>query len=196
MPHDDTVPMTEVGARELEELFEALGAHLRAAGTSASLLVVGGAALALRGWVHRTTQDVDVLACEVRGELVPPDLSEPLVAAVRRVARDFGVADGWLNAAVGAQWTAGLPDEASTDIEWREYGGLRIGLAGRQALITLKLFAAVDHGLTSVHVQDMMALEASPAELEQAKAWVLGQDLAPEFPSLVDQVVRHVQRRD
>jgi len=188
--------MVEIGTRELEELFTALGAHLRVAGESVALLVVGGAALALRGWVQRTTQDVDVLALEERGELLPPDLPAGLVAALRRVARDFGVADDWLNAAVGTQWKMGLPPETSADVEWREYGGLRIGLAGRQTLITLKLFAAVDQGPSSVHVQDLLALHPSDEELERSRSWVLGQDLAPEFPSLVDQVIRHVQRRE
>ena len=143
-----------------------------------------------------TTQDVDVLALERDGELVPPHFPDPLLEAVRRVARDFGVREDWLNAVVGAQWATGLPEEASAEIDWLEYGGVRIGLAGRQTLITLKLFAAVDQGPASVHVQDLVALGASPEELEHSKAWVVGQDQAAEFPSLVDQVIRHVQRRD
>ncbi|HEX9887605.1 MAG TPA: hypothetical protein VGA70_13995 [Longimicrobiales bacterium] len=81
------------------------------------------------------------------------------------------------------------------DITWRNYGGgLDVGLVGRRTLINLKLFAAVDRGPRSVHLQDLVALNPTEEELEGAAAWVFIQDAAPEWPSLVNEVIEHVER--
>jgi hypothetical protein len=85
-----------------------------------------------------------------------------------------------------------------TNITWRRYGGLHVGLVGRRTLIALKLFAAVDQSVRSVHAQDLLALRPSDAELEAAAAWVVTQDASDSFPRLVAEVVEHVRahRRD
>lgn len=182
------------GASAMATLLDAVGAHLEAEGQTVSIVVVGGAALALRGWVPRTTQDVDVIAlAHGPGQLVPPRFPQVLVRAVERVARDFNLQEQWLNAAVGGQWRAGLPEDIGVDLLWREFRGLRVGLAGRSTLISLKLFAAVDKGPTSVHFQDLLALAPTDEELARARAWVLGQDIAPEWPDLVAEVVTRVR---
>ena len=182
-------------ASRMATLLDALGAHLEAVGETAAIVVVGGAALALRGWVPRSTHDVDVIAtADPSGALSPPPLPEALVAAVRRVARDFGLPGEWLNCLVARQWNAGLPDSLAADLQWRQYRALRVGLAGRESLLALKLFAAVDRGPRSVHVQDLLALAPSEAEMVRASAWVQTQDLAPEWPQLVAEVVNHVLR--
>lgn len=193
------MPPPRFDATLMSTLLDAVGAHLELDGVQVAIVVVGGAALALRGWVPRTTQDVDVIALANEfGVLSPPRLPEPLVRAVARVARDFHLPDEWLNAAVGAQWRAGLPDGVAADLEWRTFRALRVGLAGRRTLITLKLFAAVDKGPNSVHCQDLLALAPDDAELARASAWVLLQDMAPEWPGFIAEVVAHVcaQRRD
>lgn len=183
-------------AEFLERLLDATGAHLYASGASVTIVVVGGAALALRGWVARTTHDVDVIALAKVGspELAEPHLPEALLAATRRVARDFGLPPDWLNPTVGAQFCAGLPPALVDEIEWRRFGGLTVGLAGRSALIALKLFATVDRGPDSVHLQDLLKLAPNDEELAHAKAWVLTQDIAPEWPELVAEAVDHVRR--
>ena len=181
-------------AQQMVRLLSAVGAHLEAIGVEVSIAVVGGAALALHGWVPRTTQDVDVIAlADELGVLGPPRLPAPLLRAVERVARDFNLPDHWLNAVVGAQWRTGLPDGFTTDLEWRSFHGLRVGLAGRATLLALKLFAAVDKGPASVHSQDLLVLSPSDDELAHAARWVLTQDLAPEWPRLVTEVVDHVR---
>jgi hypothetical protein len=177
-------------------MLDAVGAHLEADDVQVSIVVVGGAALALRGWVPRTTQDVDVIALtDDLGTLMRPQFPPPLVQAIARVARDFNVPQDWFNSAVGAQWNAGLPEGLARDLEWRTFHGLRVGLAGRGTLIALKLFAAVDKGPTSVHFQDLLALSPTDAELAQASGWVLTQDIAPEWPAFVKEVVDHVRAR-
>ena len=68
----------------------------------------------------------------------------------------------------------GLPPWISDDLTWRRFGALLIGLAGRQTLIALKLFAAVDQGPRSVHYQDLVVLAPTDEELDIAASWVRG----------------------
>lgn len=181
-----------------ERLFRALGALLAAEGAEFRVVVVGGVALALRGLVRRTTLDVDVIALEEfeGGELRAADpLPEALGRAVLKVARDFGLAGDWLNGAIGAQLERGLPPGLTTDLRWLRFDGLHVGLAGRRALIALKLFAAADQDPRSKHVADLVEIGPTDEEWAEAAAWVEGQDRAPEFAGLVQGVVRHVRGR-
>jgi hypothetical protein len=59
-------------ASDLERYLSALGDELALAGAGARVIVVGGAALILRGLTDRTTYDIDVLAVVASGELVTP----------------------------------------------------------------------------------------------------------------------------
>ncbi|HEX8243063.1 MAG TPA: hypothetical protein VF541_06200 [Longimicrobium sp.] len=189
----------------LPHALDAVGAILEIESAPVAVVVVGGATLHLLGLVTRTTQDVDVIARAVTpvGEdpvvLMPADpLPEPLARAIARVSRDFGLPADWMNTAVARQWSQGLPPWLAEDLEWRRYGALQVGLAGRRTLIALKLFAAVDQSLRSVHAQDLIALAPTDAELDEASGWVLTQDASHVFPQLVSQVVQHVRdaRRD
>ena len=109
------------------------------------------------------------------------------------MARDFGLPKDWMNTAIGAQWRQGLPPWLGTDVTWRTYGGLTVGLAGRRTLIALKLFAAVDQGPQSVHYQDLVALSPTPEELEAAAEWVRTQDASDAFARMLDEVIRYVK---
>lgn len=188
--------MHDLDAKFLKRALEALGAHLEVAGSSIGVLIVGGAALALRGWVPRTTHDVDILAMAdqpgVHAQLKPPVFPEVLELAVARVARDFGLPQHWFNAEVGMQWHSGMPATVNQDVEWHRYGGLTVGLAGRQTLITLKLYAAADQGPRSVHAQDLIALAPTDEELADARQWVIQQDALEEYAQIVDGVILHV----
>ena len=190
--------MDNLALDELEQLFTAVSEHLHAAGESAAIVVVGGSTLAVRGWVQRTTKDVDVIAqastTDSGRSLHPPEpLPQALVDAVGRVARDFGLPADWLNTVIGAQWDFGLPAGFAQEIEWREFGPLAVGFAGRQSIIALKLFAAVDQGPESVHLQDLVALAPTSEELDHAEHWVLSQDAGNQFPAFVKRVKDHVQ---
>ena len=44
------------------------------------------------------------------------------------------------------QWRMGLPPDLGARVTWRDFGSLRVGIAGRRDLIWLKLFAAADRG--------------------------------------------------
>lgn len=191
----------EFQAEELEEALSAVGELLAAEGERLAIIVVGGATMNLLGIVRRSTADVDVIARAHRdatGEwrLEP---AEPFPAAldraIRTVARDLALADGWMNAVVGGQWLQGFPPGLTEDVVWRNYGeGLDVGLVGRRTLIALKLFAAADGDPGSVHAQDLVALRPTEEELESAAVWVQTQDAAVEWASLVEGVIRHVER--
>jgi len=189
-----------IGSERLHVLLSAVGELLEEQGERASIVVVGGASLNLLGLIERTTDDVDVIArapdagAEEAPALIPPDpLPDPLQNAVKRVARDFGLEEEWLNTKIGEQWTLGLPPSFEEDLTWQEYGGLRVGVAGRQSLIALKLFAAVDRGPESVHAQDLVALSSTDAELDEAAEWVRSQDTSPIFAEQLEEVIQHVR---
>ena len=183
----------------LEEILQATGDLLKAESVQVGIVVVGGASLNLLGFVTRTTDDIDVIArvSEVSSTvtLLPPEpLPDALQHAIARVARDFGLAETWMNTEIGAQWQQGLPPWLIEDLTWRQYGGLQIGLAGRRTLITLKMFAAVDQGPRSVHYQDLVALSPTKEELDAAAAWVRTQDAAEAFALMLNEVIVHVTR--
>ena len=190
--------MEDLAHEDLVELFRAVGEHLAADSVRVAIVVVGGASLITRGWVRRATKDVDVIAIldpetKASPKLIPPDpLPRSLQEAGLRVARDYDLPPDWLNAEVGAQWRTGLPADLTEDLEWWTFGGLDVAFAGRQTIIALKLYAAVDRGPESVHVQDLVTLRPTADELERARQWVLTQDASPVFSDFIDQVIDHV----
>lgn len=147
----------------------------------------------LKGFVQRLTEDVDIIAVAQPSNtgnptgVAPPDpLPAALLRAASRVARDFDLAKGWMNSAVGAQWETGLPPGFSDRIRWSRFGGLTLGVADRLDLIFLKLYAAVDsEGPESVHYQDLLALRPESEELAAAVEWVNTQDTSAEFATML-----------
>jgi hypothetical protein len=190
--------MDNLSSEFLEEIFLAVGEHLESTGNSAAIVVVGGSALSVRGWVDRVTKDVDVIAqaIEKDGQRVltaPQPLPPHLVEAARKVARDYSLPEDWLNAMVGAQWNYGLPPGFAEEVHWRRFRALEVGFAGRRSIIALKLFATVDQGTSSVHFQDLLKLKPTNIELEMAADWVRGQDAGEQFPALLEEAIGHVQ---
>ena len=193
--------MADLDLKGIIGALTAVGELLDAMGERVAIVVTGGATLSLLGVVDRGTRDVDVIARawrDDRGKLrlrEPEPLPVSLAEAIHTVARDFGLDEDWMNAAVGRHWAQGLPPWITDDIRWTNFGGgLDVGLVGRRTLIALKLFAAVDQRPESVHSQDLLALRPNDAELEEAQAWVLTQDAAPVWSYLVNEVVAHVER--
>jgi hypothetical protein len=159
----------------------------------------------LRGFAARVTTDVDVIArSEIPSSgpavlISPEPLPEPLASAVRRVARDFGLEEDWLNTDVAKQWHpgAGMPPRLAEDIEWHHFGALHVGVPGREAMIMLKLFATADLGPRSVHAQDLLRLRPTDDELDRARDWVATQDASEGFHAGLDEITNHVrQQRD
>ena len=173
----------------------ALGELLAADGHEQRIVVVGGAALILSGTIQRSTTDVDVLA--VADHQLRLQSSEPfpgiLSKAIATVARDLGLPPNWMNSQVAGQWLTGLPEGLERRIQWRQIGGLHLGLAGRRDLIFLKLYAASDQpALDNRHTRDLIALRPAAGDLAAAQAWIGTQD--PTISQLVQRVVDHVRQ--
>lgn len=184
---------------QLTEFLRRLGELLPPDDTRESIVVVGGAALNLLGLVDRATVDVDVIAIGTGGPHQPPaairvasELSRRLRDALRRLTRDLGLPEGWLNTTVTDRGRFVPPPGFADRIRWTPYGHLWVGIAGRQDLIALKLHAAADTDVQSRHTRDLIALHPSAGELRLAEAWVLTQDAGTGFPSIVAKVVSHV----
>ncbi len=73
-------------------------------------------------------------------------------------------------------------------------GTVAIVVVGGAAL-SLGGHAAADRDQTSIHTQDLIALHPTDGELTAARDWVVTQDIGPEFPGVVDDVVKYVRER-
>lgn len=135
------------------------------------LVVVGGAAMTLQGFKNQT-KDIDVFR--------PAVLPEPIVSGIASIGKIRRLASGWINSNVAnmllqAKGSAVLPEyfnEVSRTIEVSE--NLKIGLIGRQALISLKLYAATPS--YRKHTDDINRLEPENAEITEAVRFVLSLD--------------------
>lgn len=130
MSGPDRGPM--LGRSELLDLFGELDGLL-AGGVTHELLVVGGAALALRG-ASRLSDDVDVVDVPLPAEIQ---------AAVRSVSEGHGLSPGWLNASAAA-FAPNMRTDATV-----VYSGehLVVCVAGAEYLLAMKLRAARDRDL-------------------------------------------------
>jgi hypothetical protein len=168
----------------IEEALSALGELLGAARAPLEIVVIGGAALQVLGFVTRPTADVDVVAILDHGLRSADPLPAPLVAAVHRVAVDFGLPEEWLNPGPTAMLQWGLPEGFVERLTSRRYGALTVHFASRFDQIHFKLFAFVDLG-GGRHEADLAALHPTREELLAAAAWTRTQDPSPGFHSVL-----------
>lgn len=184
------------------QALRSLGDILAAGGHKIAIVAVGGSALIWQGFVQRATQDIDIIALgrnpdeEGPGNIGPAEpVPEVLSRAIARIARDYALPADWMNTVVSMQWKTGLPPGFEERIHWVRYGGLWFGVADRYDLLFLKLFAAVDSGGPgNVHFQDLLALNPTDKELEDASEWVRLQDISMGFKKIVEEVVDYVRR--
>jgi hypothetical protein len=134
------------------------------------------------GLITRATRDLDIVALVEGGQYVASrTLPAPLAEAVRDVGEVLGIGDDWLNVGPSALMDFGLPQGFAERAEVRNFGALILHLASRVDQIYLKLYAAVDQGPRSKHIEDLKALRPSPAELRGAASWARTHDPSPAF---------------
>lgn len=195
--------MEFTGKEGIETALQLVGELLQARALRFRIVIIGGAAANLLGYVERATNDVDILAFGDRAgsgpiQLRPPDepIPEPLEQAAQTVARDLNLDPYWLNTGPAGFWKTGLPPGLAARLRWRVYGGLEVGLVDRHDLIFFKLYAAMDHrGPDSVHFQDLLALAPTDQELEAAGQWVREQDPTPIVAEQTLKVILYVRSR-
>jgi len=172
----------EITRETLDVILAALAEQLRSLDAQQEIVVIGGSALTALGLVKRATRDVDLLAIAEDGELHPAEpLPEALRTARDRVARDFDLAENWLNGGPTDLLTWGLPVGFMTRVVTRHYGNaLTVHFAGRVDQIHFKLFAMVDQA-GGRHEADLRALQPSKDELIAAARWSVTQDSSPGY---------------
>ena len=147
-------------------------------------VICGGSALLALGLVRRTTQDVDILARIVGGQLETP---RPMPEWLRRAADDVGqqldLPRDWLNDEVAEEtlFHCGLPPGLQQRLTPRSYGPrLEIYYISRRDQVFLKLHAAVDRD-GGRHLEDLLQLKPAAGELLDAARWACGQDPSEGF---------------
>jgi len=156
------------------DILDAYDQFLQQRGLSLEAIIVGGTALNLLGYISRQTRDVDIIA---------PELSEELKAASSEFADTIpNLWDNWLN-----NGPSSLVDILPSGWELRlqdSYHGTAIQLKtlGRADLLKTKLFAYCDRG---TDLLDCIAMNPTPAELDEAETWVVLQDANPLWPDHV-----------
>ena len=189
--------------KDVETILSALGEQLEEiASKPLELLVCGGSALNVLGLVQRATKDVDVLAYVNRntaGEVsfISADpLNENLITASKKIARDFNLTENWLNAGPASATDLGLPNGILKRVKTIQYGQkLTIHFMGRYDQIHFKLYAAVDQG-AGKHFDDLLALNPTPDELEQAARWSMTHDVSKGYRQALKGLLNHMGYSD
>lgn len=176
-----------IGRTQLETALRALGELLEARGLHYEVVLIGGGNLILRGLITRpTTRDLDLLGEWTDAGIKPMrPMPEPLRLAVLDVARTYGLASDWVNLGPESLLDLGLPDGFLGRLERRDYGGLVAWLADRFDMVCFKLYAAVDQGPRSRHLQDLRELRPDLDELLAAGRWTMTHDPSPGYRSLL-----------
>ena len=153
----------------------AVGALLESERAAASVVMVGGGALLLQGFIDRPTRDADLIGTLEAGVVIP--LAEPppaLASAARKVALLYDLAPEWLNTGAADLATSGLPVGFEERLSRMDFGSLTIWLPGRLDLVCFKLYAAADHWPTrDRHLADLVHLAPTADDLAFAVEWIL-----------------------
>ncbi len=177
---------------QLDTILTSLGEQVAELGVSYDLVLIGGAGLQALGIIDRPTRDADVVAFRDGDALLDPrPLPEPLRVAANRVAADYGLAEGWLNAGPSDLLRWGLPEGFTERLISRRFGdALVVHVAHRYDQIHLKLYAVVDQG-AGRHETDLRALQPTKEELLAATGWTRTHDPSEGFRIVLVRVLKH-----
>ncbi|NQT54898.1 MAG: hypothetical protein HQ551_01575 [Desulfobacteraceae bacterium] len=174
----------------IETILSALGEQLESSeGEPLDLLVCGGSALIALGLAQRTTKDVDILALVKRKKTGKTTLNkaEPLsdgfITASKKVARDFNLPENWINTGPTSAVDLGLPNGIMERVTTRAYGP--------KLTIHFKLYAAADQG-AGKHFDDILALNPTEDELEQAALWSMTHDVSEGYRQVLKGLLNHM----
>lgn len=185
------------GHSEIEHALTVLANLLGEDGHTFELVVIGGAALNVLGFVSRPTKDVDILGLRLYAEGARVVKVDPLPAeladAAARAAADLGLDPSWLNAGPTDVLDWGLPEGFESRLTQRSYGPrLLIHFPSRVDLISLKVYAAADAGVGR-HTADLQALGATCPELVAGANWARTHDPSPSFCRLLSALLRYFE---
>lgn len=112
-----------------------------------------------------------------KAESLPAFLAE----AVGDVGGALALGPSWLNVGPAGLIDFGLPEGLEHRVAVRRFGALDVHLPAREDLICFKLYAAVDQGPRSKHMDDLHALGPSSDELVAAARWTRTHDTSVGF---------------
>ena len=189
--------------KDIENRLSALGEHLESlTDEPVELLVCGGSALIVLGFVQRATKDVDILAYVKKtasGDIEfinAKPLDDQLVEAAGKVARDFNLPDNWINAGPASAVDFGLPEGIMERVATKKYGHkLTIHFLGRYDQIHFKLYASVDQG-AGKHFEDLLALDPTADELEEPARWSMTHDESEGYRQVLKDLLNHMGYKD
>jgi hypothetical protein len=183
----------EIDSATLEGALTVLGQLLADRGYCYEIVAIGGGSLLLLQQIERTTKDLDLVAIVESGRLVSADpLPLVLLQAAEEVGKALELGKDWLNIGPAALFHMGLPSGFMDRAHTRHYRGLIIHLADRFDQIFFKLYASVDQGPGSKHFADLITLNPSPEELEQAKTWCITHDVSETFQAEINKAVEAI----
>jgi hypothetical protein len=189
--------------KDVENILAALGEQIeKITKDTFELLVCGGSALNILGFIERATRDVDVLAYVKRGDkgeisIIKADpLNPELITAAKKVARDFNLPDDWLNTGPASAVDLGLPNGVMERVTTRVFGNkLVVHFLGHYDQIHFKLYASVDQG-AGKHFDDLLALKPTSEEIEQAARWSVTHDVSEGFKGSLKILLSHMGFND
>ncbi len=184
---------------DIETILSALAEQLQEAGAgSIEIVVCGGAALSVLGYIARATMDIDIVAFAGKnssGETVlhkAESLGSLLFSAAEKVKKDFNLNDRWINNEPSSMMDFGMPRGLMERVETRTYGeSLRVHYIGRYDQIHFKLYAAADQG-AGKHYDDLKALSPSSGEIESAALWAMTHDVSEGFKVILVDLLREL----
>ncbi|MEW6115097.1 MAG: DUF6036 family nucleotidyltransferase [Thermodesulfobacteriota bacterium] len=145
-------------------------------GVPLEVIICGGAALNLLGYVRRVTKDIDIVSPEV----LPSTFTE----AAKITADYFGLTPEWINQGPVDLLRMGLPEGFYARCQQLDFHShLIFLLTSRFDQIHFKLYASVDRG--GYHLQDLKALDPTNEELATAVAWCFTHDVSEPFKEIM-----------
>jgi len=184
---------------EIESVLSALSEQIAELGAgNLAILVCGGAALNVLGYISRTTKDIDVVAIVEQdrsgGLALKKSITfEPaVIEAARKVQRDFDLGENWLNLGPVSMVDLGLPDGLLQRVTTQKYGQcLTVHYLSRYDQIHFKLYAVADQA-AGKHLDDLLALRPTASEIEAAALWCLTHDPSAPFRAILKDCLKTI----
>ena len=149
-------PHTKFGGSEVRALLQDLGERLFAKGVSATIYIIGGAAMALEFDTRRVTADIDAIF----------EPSTTVQDEAEAMAAERGLPHNWLNASA-LPWVPG-DDEDAVKLD---LPGIAVAVASPAHLMAMKMAAARPRDLTDL---ELLFQTLGITSAEEAADLVLG----------------------
>lgn len=125
--------------------------------------------------------------------MVRTQLPEVFWQAAETLREEFDLDEKWINDEPSPMVEGGLPEGLEERLLIKDYGTkLNVGFIGRLDQIHFKLWASADRDPSSYHVQDLLALDPTNEEIEEAARWCLRKDPSEGFRKVLSQMLKEL----